>query len=132
MVKVSELRDAELDYFVALAEGVPKDQLEISSIMTSGQRLDCIKKDEGGFGWEGYMPSKRWEDGGPLLEKYELGCAFDRPGVWLAVRATGPNYDTSLWAMLRSEGQETEGSTALEAICRAVVKAKFGDEVEGI
>lgn len=117
-MKVSELRDRELDYFVAKAEGyVP---IENNDYWYVGLDKDVP-----------YRPSKDWKDGGPLLQKYGLGCAFDRPGVWLAVRATGPNYDTSLWSMLRSEGQETEGSTALEAICRAVVKAKFGDEVEG-
>lgn len=125
-MKVSELEGAWLDYFVAKAEG-------------HEWRCSWMLEKDGMQAWQSYEHawgnptppySSDWEFGGPLLQKHELGCAFDRRGVWLAVRATGPNYDTSLWSMLRSEGQETEGSTALEAICRAVVRAKFGDEIE--
>ena len=56
--------------------------------------------------------SKSWEYTGPLVEKFQVSVQ--------------PWND---WAA-SCEGKEAKGRTALEAICRAIVLAKIGDEVE--
>lgn len=130
-MKTVELTGALLDYWVARAEGkrawftrlVP-DAKPMCSVL--------IRWDNGDETAQLYGPSTNWAQGGPLIEKYKLGCAEDRARVWIAVRPTGPNYDRSYWCIARAEGQETEGDTPLQAIYRAVVRAAFGDEVEEV
>jgi hypothetical protein len=117
-MKTSELVGAELDYWVARAEGIPAEQLEIRRV----QRLTdthCVRS------WVRNDPiigrdivalrySTDWAQGGPLLEKYEFDLSYeveDR-GNWVVL---GESYSFA--------------PTPLQAICRAVVRAKFGDEV---
>lgn len=116
MIKVSELTGAQLDYWVARAEGSadamivqwPSEQV----CLTSHHALAAMP----------FRPSTQWAQGGPLIEKYEL-CIGESRGWFAGEIALGEFYTG------RATG---EGDTPLQAICRAVVRAAFGDEVEEV
>src|SRR6185503_13912323 len=62
----------------------------------------------------GYSPSTKWAHGGPLIEKYRLDLQpFTATDGWNCETPQSDNF----------------GDTPLQAICRAVVRAAFGDEV---
>lgn len=103
-MKTAELTGALLDYWVARADrGLePKDAHWIRS------------------GDYGFYPSTSWSDGGPLIDKYEIDIE--------------KMYTDWLACLLNKTGATivAEGDTPLQAICRAVVRAAFGDEVEEV
>lgn len=125
-MRTADLTGALLDYWTARAEGVPADQLEIRDaqrpddphapkqfcvrlghpINTRDMRIDY---------------STNWALAGPLLEKHgiDLENCVD-PVRWRAVA-----WANGCWT-------DAEGDTPLIAICRAVVRAAFGDEVEDL
>lgn len=117
-MRTADLTDALLDYWVARAEGVPADQLEIRATGTL-----CVRNTPPLEGHAiGMMLvldySTNWALTGPLVEDREIALHYVQPSedygpTWMA------NY-------------ETYGDTALIAICRAVVRAAFGDEVEDL
>lgn len=114
MLKTSELTGAPLDYWTARAEGVPAENLWLTRIW-SGGALICARSVDGSYGGElrlFYRPSTDWAQGGPLIEKYEID-------LQLALS----------WRAIIRSFYEQEGDTPLQAICRAVVCAAFGDEV---
>lgn len=109
--KVSELEGVELDYWVAQAEGRSakfddrhKDTLYVS------QRGDH-KSD-----WIDYAPSRRWSDGGPIIERAGISIERVSNGEWAA--------DCFLSKKLHYSDQP------LKAAMRCLVSAKFGEEVE--
>lgn len=109
-MKVSELTGALLDYWVARAEGI--------------KNTDIFWREGGDF-WTwghdyGYHPSTDWAQGGPLIEKHKMLCAPRHAGGWSAWASAG---------LVHKATNEADGETPLQAICRAVVRAKFGDEV---
>lgn len=129
-MRVSDLTGALLDYWTARAEGVPADQLEIRD----AQRPDdphapkqfCVRVEWDNAGFGGRMArrldySTNWAAGGPLVEKHmlELENLVD-PVRWSARFWNG------------SRLLDEYGPTPLIAICRAVVRAAFGDEVEDL
>lgn len=111
MVEVSELTGAQLDYYVARAESV-----KWPAIHEHEGRPDWCAL--GGNPHRVYAPSTDWAQGGPLIEKYRFMLS---PTV-------GAPY------ICRKAGSISEsfGDTPLQAICRAVVRAAFGDEVEEV
>lgn len=136
-MRVADLTGAMLDYYVARAEGVPAVELEIRDL----QREDnltrgpiCVRimppphdlligPDEQALSY-----STNWALSGPLLEKHRI----DLFGVTEPV-----SYQAEILCPPRVEGEVyywtyVEGDTALIAICRAVVRAAFGDEVEDL
>lgn len=125
-MKTSELTGALLDYHVARAEGVPASRLWFTKLSRDAAPI-CVMAVTGSYGGElakFYRPSTDWAQGGPLIEKTSGVDAWCRNGVledtyWKAP----PGYDVL---------DQSEGDTPLIAICRAVVRAKFGDEVEDI
>lgn len=131
-MKTADLTGALLDYWVARAEGVPADQLEIRPLQRgngpNGPHLPesiCVRfwmSDEIiGPDEVRVCYSTNWAMGGPLVEKYKLdlirGDIFSNG--WQVSGETKLGYEYAV-----------EGDTPLIAICRAVVRATFGDEVE--
>lgn len=103
-MKTSELSGELLDYWVAEVEGMLR--------MASGTVEDKLG---------GYSPSTKWAHGGPLMQKHYVqmmwsGAKWYQPDMWHGEDA----------------GQIVSGDTPLQAICRAVVRAKFGDEVADV
>lgn len=128
MIKTSELTGAQLDYWTARAEGIPAEQLTIRRVQRSTAyhvvRTDWGTYDAAPVRITVVAYSTDWAQGGPLILKTGGVDAWCRNGVmentyWQAP----PGYDVP---------DPSEGDTPLQAICRAVVRAAFGDEVEEV
>lgn len=124
-MKTSELTGALLEYWTARAEGHPPEELTIRRNQVFRQHHD--PKRHGGFA-RVLDYTTNWALTGPLLEKW---CKIDT-AQFDGVLFFGDHWEapyTVHGAVVRTEG---EGDTPLIAICRAVVRAAFGDEVEDI
>lgn len=124
-MRTADLTGALLDYWVARAEGVPAAELEIRKMPRPGDPRTpdtiCVRSLRSVWGpvmAAVSLPySTNWALTGPLLEKH--GILLGRSeNEWLGV----PGEEFIALA----------GDTALVAICRAVVRAAFGDEVEDL
>ena len=120
MIKTATLAGALLDYWTARAEGVPTEQLEIRQVQRSDQH-HVVHTAPPIPGWMG-RPSRVMNYQGdpmlwaPLIETYGL---------------TVEQYPPAWWAN-EPDSTAVMGATPQEAICRAVVRAAFGDEVEDV
>ncbi len=111
--KTAALTSQALDWAVAKADIVP--------IYRSGKTLSRTDM-EGNSYW---APSTDWSQGGPIIEREEIGTRRRAPCMrgeeWEAmgsITAKGAGYR---WAI---------GPTPLVAAMRCLVAAKLGDEVE--
>lgn len=116
-MRTDNLTGAILDWHTARAEGVPAADLELRATGTL-----CVRNTPGTI-WDGTVItpldySTNWALAGPLLEKHRLDVTWDKNRDWCC-NAT-PCLDLEF------------GATPLIAICRAVVRAAFGDEVEDL
>jgi len=109
-MKTSELIGAELDYWVAMIEGIlqPEEWVNKALFLEKG-----IWSKEGQ-----YFPSTNWQQGGPLIEKYNIELQTSGDGLWCA----------SLWPPENND--LIGGETPLIAAMRCIVASKFGDEVD--
>lgn len=112
-MKVSELKDKQLDYWVAKAEGhQPCEEWDQDEYIL----VSC-----GDGEMREYSPSTDWEDGGPIIEREGIELWPDNatdekdpvPGVW--------------FASLR--GIKAQGARPLVAAVRAYITSIFGEEV---
>jgi hypothetical protein len=105
-IKVSELEGAQLDAWVAKANGLP----------VKSKPFDACRIEAGGV-WLVYSPSISWSQGGPIIE---------REKIQLVPKANGENWaagiDDSEWIQ--------GGDTALIAAMRCFISSRFGNEVE--
>lgn len=107
-IKTAELTGAALDWAVAKAEGV--------EISLSGAHPHAVV-DGRLVGY--YAPSSKWNQGGPLIEKYKLDIGApleNKNGPWNAATE---------WA----HPMGYKGDTPLIAACRAIVASVLGDTV---
>ena len=111
MRKVSELEGAELDYWVARAEGEPA----IFEHDTCKYHYD----DRNGTWEPGWFPSANWSQGGPIIERENIGSMppYGLRDGWNAAIDAG----NAVFSM--------DGPTLLIAAMRCYVASKFGDEV---
>jgi hypothetical protein len=119
-MKTSELTGAHLDYWVARAEGVPAEQLTLRPVPRTDW-LICVRQREPSRAFPVQLPkvlnySTDWAQGGPLMAARMVEVLIAPYGRWLAQTAL----------------HSAPGDTPLQAICRAVVRAAFGDEVEEV
>ncbi|CBJ80326.1 hypothetical protein XBJ2_500033 [Xenorhabdus bovienii str. Jollieti] len=138
-LKTSELTGRALDFSVAKATdmdiyifGRPSDaeygwignnNVTMESFLTSIVTIDFCGKMRIEFNGEAksYSPSTNWSQCGELIEKYHIELYFNSVNeVWSAYIF---NYE-------KFESVIEDGSTPQIAICRAVVAAKLGDEIE--
>ena len=123
-MRTADLLPPLLDYWCARVEGVPADQLEIRRLPRPGDPRTpdtiCVRQLIGNVGTVlGLIRvdySTNWALSGPLVEKH---------GICLSV-CSG---DGEGWAAWLDSPSTQYGPDALIAICRAVVRAAFGDEV---
>lgn len=123
-MKTAELTGALLDYWTARAEGIPADQLEIREVPRTDITI-CVRKFPdsvvAGVTIAGRSAvcdySTSWASCGPLIEKHRIDV-YEQGGNW---------YADKRGAVLLGCGD-----TPQQAICRAVVRAAFGDEVEDL
>lgn len=123
-MKVSELTGAELDYWTARAEGIPAEQLDIRQVPRT-DRLHVVRtvpatvlSESASWlvGAEVMRYSTDWAQGGPLIEKHCHALLRGFGAEWNASPVLDQWY--------------SHGDTPLQTICRAVVRAAFGDEVD--
>lgn len=110
-MKTAELTGALLDYWTAQADGIAPEHLNIEDV--NGQAI-CGRRWPGVVSWLALPYSTQWHLCGPLIEKHHLNISETDPPGW---RAWSDDLDAEY------------GRTPQEAICRAVVRAAFGDEV---
>lgn len=103
-MKTSELTDLALDWAVAEAFSLP--------IKLNPGHGFFIKHPDG---WEYFVPSTDWSQGGPIIEREKIHTFF-AGGTWIAEHYT-------------SDGCFI-GPTPLIAAMRCFVASKLGDEVE--
>jgi hypothetical protein len=116
--KVSELSEAELDYWVAKSFGMRYAHIRIGVCFA---HRTCNASAASKF-----SPSADWSQGGPIIEREGISiypdCHIDskdpEPGVWFSQSWQQAQGDT-----------EYSGSTPLTAAMRAYVASKFGEEV---
>lgn len=129
-MKTADLTGALLDYWTARAEGVPADQLEIRPVQRPDPRTPdaiCVHAAPAIPGWMA-NPQRRldcstnWALAGPLVEKHHLMLESDMGQKWQASVLLQDSDGGPYWGF-------DEAGTPLIAICRAVVRAAFGDEV---
>lgn len=122
-MKVSELKGAQLDYWVARAAGI-----EHPPYLRKMEPGCCLVKvedqdDEGPvMRWVAFQPSRNWAQGGQLFSDGLISAIYvpvddpENPGHWEAFfRAV--------------DDDDYQGETELEARARAYVASKFGAEV---
>jgi hypothetical protein len=113
-VKTSEAKDKVLDYLVAKAEG-----LEV------WQEPDGIYLREGGEVGFMFRPSTYWAQGGPIIEREEIGIKRNSPC------SDGRQWEASPSITAKGAGGKWGyGPTPLVAAMRCYVASKLGDEVE--
>lgn len=114
----ANLTDALLDYWTARAEGVPAAELEIRPVQRPDPRTPdtiCVRKISP-LALMRIDYSTNWALTGPLRDKHRIHITegYAGAGAYFGTEGAG------------------QGPTALIAICRAVVRAAFGDEVEDL
>ena len=119
MKKVQDLEGAELDYWVARAEGFDKtteqqqrDHLYLKIIG------DACHLPSGGA----YRPSSDWSQAGPIIDRGEVA------GISPAKKGK-PGWEATACSLSAKSTRAHYGRTALVAIMRAYVAGRFGDEV---
>jgi hypothetical protein len=110
-MNISDLNGEMLDYWTALADGMlPNSHIVHGDVWERNGSFAMRSTD--------WRPSTDWAQGGPLIEKYKVGSGLEHNGKWYS-EIDGYPSDSSC----------AEGDTPLQAICRAVVRYKFGEEI---
>lgn len=117
-IKTSELTGAALDYAVSLITN-PEWTDEDRWYNTLGY-VDTGNPDD-----EPYMPSENWAQGGPIIERMEIGIKRHAPC------SAGREWEASPSITAKGAGGRWGyGPTPLIAAMRCYVASVIGDEVE--
>lgn len=127
-MKVSELTGAQLDYWVAMAEGM--------AVQPPADGQPVLRDRQDGIFALPYQPSSQWADAGPIIEREEIDVGS--PGRRVH-RMGGPNAGwgrSGIWGACTwrngAHGRRSFGwdeTSPLVAAMRCYVMHKFGDEV---
>lgn len=109
-INTAELTGAALDWAVASAKGYSKIAQTIS-----GEIKEFLKMHAEGY----HNYSTDWAQGGPIIEREQIGIDCDDQGVWFA------SYDLSADCSVGATGD-----TPLIAAMRCYVASKLGDAVD--
>lgn len=123
VVSTSDLIGAPLDWAVAIAEELhplPPSSEPHSSCVVMAYPDEPV----GGQGRYMYGPSRRWDFGGPIIERERIALV-NSGGEWDAHVRGGYTHDEGV-----TGDAESTGPTPLIAAMRAFVASKLGDEVE--
>ena len=108
IVKTSELTGAALDWAVAKV---------ISRAAEWDSSSGLLWFESSGHEWLVWSPSSDWEQGGPLLDKYNVWLSDDEGE---AVASCHPHVNEFIHG----------ASTRLIAACRAIVQSQLGNTVD--
>ena len=120
-MKTSTLEGAALDWAVAQCEGYKNIHIHQPAMRACAPYVIVMQRDEP-VDW---MPSLRWDQGGPIAEDNSIGTMHRWNNGWAALM-TGPLgifHD-------RSYPDEIVGPTPLIAAMRCYVASKLGEEVD--
>lgn len=128
-MKVSDLKGAQLDYWVAKAEGATA--VRIIADEKGSFALAEFTSYEGTKFTGPYFPSTEWSDGGPIIERERIIIGSRQrmadSGRWAHLHWTGRAYHASNEYNDYAPGIAAD--TALTAAMRAYVASTFGEEV---
>ena len=117
MIRTTDLSGAQLDYHTARAQGIPAERLEIRRVPRSDTLICVLTQGTWNVRSDSALPySTDWRLAGALIEDHKI----DIESLPTEYAASLPGY---VWDY---------ASTPQVAICRAVVRAAFGDEVEEV
>lgn len=130
MIRVADLTGAQLDYWTALAQGALPEQLEIRQVQRSDNFhcVSCAPNAPSGLGMVRVADySTNWNLAGALLEQHRIDIVslIDPVRYQVEILVLPTDYSAWFWVVV-------EGPTPQVAICRAVVRAAFGEEVEEV
>ena len=114
-VKASELVGQVLDWAAAQVEGVP-----CYTCPNSPQKTQFVDDEDCPFGRYIYSPRQNWDQGGPLIEKYDVRLNKTTDGKWYA----------STDGYIMGANPSGNSRSALIALCRAIVGSRMGDVVQ--
>jgi hypothetical protein len=118
LIKTSELKGSALDYAVAKSEGKLDVYGEVSFIGTHGWCYEGCEAMR-------YIPSIKWAQGGPIIEREKISVAF----VGKTLPDAMAPHDSCTSAHI--DGAFTYyADTALIAAMRCYVASKLGDSVD--
>lgn len=135
-MKVSELKGAQLDYWVAKSMNVFGDKvfierhpwtgLPVAVVYYGSPEYGSLFCGERGHGATSFRPSTDWAQGGPLFDAHEI----------FVERANFSMQEKAFAFIYTKDGKDiaaqSYGMTRLEAGMRAFVESKYGDEVPDI
>lgn len=130
-MKVADLFGAELDFWVARAEGI--SALICRDLCYAGISADYMRKPKAGWA-PPFSPSISWEQSGPIIERERISIRYIRmyPGDKNPTPAATLACRTELTELRAGPAKGAGwyfGETPLIAAMRAYVASKFGDEV---
>ena len=124
-IRTADLLGAQLDYHTARAQGIPAERLEIRRVPRT-DTLICVlhlpRDPLIGPDFVRHNPSEAWHLAGALIEQHKPCLEPCWGGEGYYVRSKDKPCD----------GDQIYGPTPQVAICRAVVRAAFGGEVEEV
>lgn len=126
-VKTRDLTGSALDWAVAKCEGAdvgiisPGWVVKASYSVFGTRRLLCPLEEGGEF----YSPSTIWEQGGPIIEREEIGVRRNAPC------SAGREWEATPSILAKGAGGRWGyGPTPLIAAMRCLVASKLGNEIE--
>lgn len=125
-MKTAELTGAQLDYWVAKAEGFIKTRSEYGDkplLWDTGGAFFRVDGPVGQLGDERWWPSTNWAHAGPIIERAGL-CLLKTAAGWEA-----GEYPEASGMACSFCGSGQSGPTPLIDAMRAFAASKFGEEV---
>ena len=121
-MKTNELTGAALDYWVAKCQAL--EQPRIYRTREGADVCEHLAPGTDGFppDYVDFRPSTDWADCGPLIDKFEMYVSSNGIGWEANCMKDGHNI----------HDHYGKGRTSREAVCRAVVRAAFGDEIHEV
>lgn len=123
-MKVSELTGAALDWAVAKCEGLPVEKNRAGTLSFDAGLFPTFSDLEKGR-WQIYRPTTDWAQGGPIIERQEIGIRRNAPcsqgREWEARPSSTAKGAGGRWGY---------GPTPLIAAMRCFVASELGEEIE--
>lgn len=115
MIRVEDLFDADLDYWVGVTEG---RQVSLHDL---GEYSQCLYRPKKSFAWKRYHPSSNWGQAGDLIEREHISLIEMQPDVWQAMILTEVAGNTDEYICL------VQSDRQLTAAMQCVLLARLGE-----
>ena len=134
-IKTAELTGPALDWAVARAKGIPAEELYVQNWGSAGKSLYRRNRDEDGKLDGTYTTgpdmlfSRKWEAGGPIIEREKIRISPNLNRTWSAQIRHTTTHPLVAHPVLAGWTNK-HGPTPLIAAMRCYVAAKMGDTIE--